>query len=109
MNRFSMVAAAVAATILAAPVVASAQSSTPVIDQRQENQEKRIDQGVQSGALNQPETRRLERNQAAIEKMETKAKSDGTVTRRERARLTKAQNRSSRRIWRQKHDTQVRQ
>ena len=32
--------------------MASVQAETPVIDQRQANQEKRIDQGIASGQLN---------------------------------------------------------
>jgi hypothetical protein len=39
--------------------------------------------------------------------MEDKAKADGKVTKKERARLTHAQNKSSRHIARQKHDRQV--
>ena len=40
--------------------------------------------------------------------MENRAKSDGVVTARERARLQHAQNVESKRIYRQKHDRQVR-
>lgn len=88
------------------PVLAFAQANTPRIDQRQVNQEQRIDQGVASGSLTQREANRLERGQQHVENMETRAKSDGVVTRRERARLQHAENVQSRHISGQKHDRQ---
>jgi uncharacterized membrane protein YebE (DUF533 family) len=92
------------ATVISVPVFA--QANTPGIDQRQANQERRIDQGVASGELNARETARLERGQQHVENMETRAKSDGVVTARERARIHNAQDRQSARIYRQKHDRQ---
>ena len=86
--------------------IAYAEAETPVIDQRQANQEKRIDQGIASGQLNQRETNRLEREQNRINRMEDRAKSDGVVTNKERAKIGAAQNRASRHIAREKHDTQ---
>lgn len=85
---------------------AHAQVDTPGIDQRQANQEKRIDQGVASGVLTEQEANRLTHQQAHINKMEDKAKSDGVVTKKERAKLHAAQDRASRHIARQKHDRQ---
>jgi hypothetical protein len=63
---------------------------------------------VASGQLTRRETRRLEHQQAAIDKAEDKAKADGSVSAQERRRLTHAQNHASRSIARQKHDAQVR-
>ena len=83
-----------------------AQAETPVIDQRQANQEKRIDQGIASGQLNEREANRLNKQQEHINKMEDRAKADGTVTKRERARIDNAQDRASRHIAREKHDAQ---
>jgi opacity protein-like surface antigen len=83
-----------------------AQTETPVIDQRQTNQEHRIDQGIASGQLSEREARRLDRQQDHIDRMEDRAKSDGIVTRKERARIGAAQNRSSRHILKEKHDRQ---
>ena len=82
-------------------------TATPRIDQREQRQEQRIQQGVGSGALTPRETYRLEREQAHIDKVEAKAKSDGTVTAGERRHLTKLQDRASHDIRRQKHDRQV--
>ncbi len=83
-----------------------AQAETPVVDQRQVNQEKRIDQGIASGQLNQREASRLDREQNRIDRMENRAKADGVVTDKERARIGAAQNRASRHIAREKHDAQ---
>lgn len=93
---------------LAMPVAAFAQSAaTPRVDQRQANQEARITQGVQSGALTEKEAARLEKGQDRVEAVEEKAKSDGKVTAKERARLHQAQDRQSARIYQQKHDRQT--
>ena len=83
-----------------------AQAETPVIDQRQANQEQRIDQGVASGQLNEREANRLNKQQEHVNKMEDRAKSDGVMTKKERARIGAAQDRASRHIVREKHDRQ---
>ncbi len=83
-----------------------AQTETPVIDQRQMNQEQRIDQGISSGQLNRREAGRLDRQQDRIDRMEDRANADGVMTRKERARIGTAQNRASRHIAREKHDRQ---
>jgi len=80
--------------------------ATPRVDARQANQEKRIEQGVASGQLTPRETLRLEREQKHVAVAEEKAKSDGTVTAKERARLHRMQNGASRDIRHQKHDAQ---
>ncbi len=86
--------------------MAYAQTETPMIDQRQMNQEQRIDRGIASGQLNQRETARLDREQNRIDRMENRAKADGVVTRRERARIGAAEDRASQHIYREKHDRQ---
>ncbi len=65
-----------------------------------------IDQGVASGSLTQREANRLERGQQRVDNMENRAKADGVVTGRERARIQHAQDVQSDRIYRQKHDRQ---
>ena len=98
--KFITIAATAAFTL---PALAQTQS-TPRIDQRQANQERRIEQGEKSGALTQKEAARLEKGQAHVQKMENKAVADGKVTQKERARIEKAQDRQSRKIYRDKHD-----
>jgi uncharacterized membrane protein YebE (DUF533 family) len=97
----------VSAAIAVSAVSAFAQANTPGVDQRQANQEARIQQGVASGQLNRRETARLERGQRHVQNMENRAKSDGVVTGAERARLQRAEDVQSARIHRQKHDRQV--
>lgn len=96
----------VAAIAALSPVLALAQANTPRVDQREANQERRIEQGVASGSLTPREARRLERGQQHVANMESRAKADGVVTRRERAELHHAQDVQSRRIYAQKHDAQ---
>lgn len=88
--------------------VSAAGTETPRIDQRQANQEQRIDKGIASGELTRREARRMNRQQDRVNKAEDNAKADGVVTAGERKALTKAQNRTSRHIYRQKHDAQER-
>lgn len=95
-----------AALCLVLPALAFAQASTPRVDLRQANQERRIDQGVASGSLTPREANRLERGQQHVQNMEARAKADGVVTRQERAQLNHAQNVQSRRIYAEKHDRQ---
>jgi TolA-binding protein len=99
-------AALIAFTASAALAQTKDPAATPGVDKRQEAQQKRIDQGVQSGQLNQKEAARLERRQERIEKMEDKAKADGVVTKQERKQLHHAQNQESRRIHHERHDRQ---
>ena len=60
-----------------------------------------------SSARTFKEAARLEKGQARIQKMENKAMADGKVTPAERARIEKAQNRESKKIFREKHDKQT--
>jgi hypothetical protein len=69
-----------------------------------EKQERRIDQGVGSGQLTPREAGRLDAEQAKIKLDELRAKSDGNMTTKERAKLTREQNRASRDIYRLKHN-----
>lgn len=81
-------------------------TATAKIDQRQANQQKRIDQGVASGALTPKETAKLEKRETKIAADKVVAKSDGTVTKAERRKLKREENRASKAIYKQKHDAQ---
>ncbi len=81
-------------------------TATPRVDQREANQERRIQQGVNSGQLTQRETARLENQQGRIDRAEDKAKADGKVSAKERAHLGNMQDRASHDIAREKHDRQ---
>ncbi len=104
MKTFKPVAAAAFFLALSGPLLA--QTVTPKVDQRQANQELRIDQGAQSGTLTGKEAARLEKGQTHVENVETRTQADGKVTARERARLDHAQDVQSRRIAREKRDGQ---
>ncbi len=88
--------------------MSNAQTKTPDVTKRQENQQERIAQGVQNGELTARETKHLEGREAKIQHDKKEAKADGKVTPRERAKLQREENRTSRAIHRQKHDAQVR-
>jgi hypothetical protein len=97
---------ALAATTAAFAQTSADSTATPRIDKREARQQRRIEQGVASGQLTPKETARLEAQQGRIETAEAKAKSDGVVTAKERASLTRRQNKASRNIHHQKHDAQ---
>jgi len=97
---------ALAAVLAALSVPAFA--DTPVLDARQSNQRDRIAQGVRSGELTRPETRRLVRGEVRLHRHERIAERDGVVTRAERYRLDRNADRMCKRIYRQKHDRQSR-
>lgn len=86
---------------------AASAPATPRVDQREVNQDKRIQQGVASGQLNAKETYRLEKEQAVINQAEANAKADGKVTKQERRKLHHMQDRASKDIHNQKHDAQT--
>ena len=83
-------------------------TNTPRVDRRERNQHRRIRQGVRSGELNKREARRLRHQERVTHAEEAAAKADGKVTKRERRRLNRRENRTSRHIYRQKHDRQKR-
>jgi len=74
--------------------------------QRNVNQQQRIEQGVQSGQLSNREAGKLERGQARVNRAEAHAGADGHVGPNEQRRIQKAENRQSKRIYREKHDAQ---
>ena len=90
-----------------APVAPRDPLATPRIDQRQVNQQKRINQGVASGQLTQREAGRLQRREGRLAVHKAQARADGVVTPNERRRLQREQNRVSRAIYRQQHDRQT--
>ena len=92
-----------AAALVAASTfgIASAQTTGSEV-QRNLNQQNRIEQGLQSGQLSTGEAAKLEKGEARIEHMESKANRDGTLTDAEKAKIQKAQNAQSREISRLK-------
>lgn len=86
---------------------AFADTNSPYIDKKQNNQKQRIVNGVESGQLTGKEVWRLGKQQARIHHREQRLKSDGQFTGRERAVIHRDLFRSSKNIYKQKHDAQV--
>ena len=97
-----------ALALLTINFAASAQTATPGITARQRNEQARIRQGVRSGELTRAEAARLKGREADIRQDKRAAKADGVVTRDERQDIRKDERQTSRAIYRQKHDGQVR-
>jgi hypothetical protein len=75
--------------------------------QRNINQQQRIENGVQNGSLTNREVAKLERGQSHVARKEARAGADGHVGAAEQARIQHAENRQSKRIYREKHDAQT--
>jgi hypothetical protein len=112
--RLTLMSAALAAFAL--PVVAQStenSTSTPVtgqsIQQRKENQQDRIANGVASGQLTAGETANLEKKEAAVnqEERDMRKLDNGHLTAADKATLNQQQNRLSRQIYRDKHNSAV--
>ena len=99
----------IAATLIvgSSSLAAAQTSTTPRIDARQANQQARINQGVATGKLTNREAANLQRGQARVQRMENRAAADGVVTKGEQARINKAQNNQSRKIFNKKHNGRV--
>lgn len=76
--------------------------------QRNINQQSRIEQGVQSGAVTNKEASNLERGQARVDRKEAKAGANGHVSAGEQARIQNAENKQSNKIYREKHNNHTR-
>ena len=76
--------------------------------QRNANQEKRVEAGLQNGSLTKHEASKLERGQAKVDHKEFVAGRDGHVAANEQAHVQRAENRQSRKIHREKTDAQSR-
>ncbi len=104
MTRIASALIAVTATL-----ALGANASAGTINRREHNQRQRIAQGVRSGELTWREAARLGREETRIHNEERRFRSnDGHLGPRERAKLERDLDRTSRDIYRQKHDGQGR-
>jgi hypothetical protein len=78
------------------------------VNKRQTKQHNRIKQGARSGSLTRKEGRHLVQGQKRINKFKRKAKSDGDITKKERFKMEKMQNKQSKRIFKAKHNDKSR-
>jgi len=97
---------ALIATLSLTTSALSAQTSQE-INQRKENQQDRIAQGVKSGQLTAGETQHLEKQEAAInhEEKAMRAQDNGHLTKADKSLINKQQNQESKRIYRDKHNS----
>jgi len=72
--------------------------------QRDVNQQQRIEQGLQSGQLTTKEAGQLERGQQRIDRTEAKDLKNGSISPAEQAKLNSMENRESRAIYGDKHN-----
>jgi hypothetical protein len=88
-------------------VLAQEGEKKPLRKERQEMQQKRINEGVKSGELTKKEAMKLERKQGAIaDDIREARKSGGVVTKKEKAKIQVQQNKASEQIYKEKHDEQ---
>ena len=106
--KIAMFGAVVAAMMLPA---AAQTSNTPAptsqtINQRKENQQDRIAQGVQSGQLTAGETSNLEKKESNLNKEENMMRSEdnGKLTSADKKALNQQQNQLSNQIYKDKHN-----
>ena len=78
------------------------------INQREAAQRASIRAGVQDGSLTAPEAVRLRNQQVKLEAKEQHFRADGELTVRERVNLQSSLDASRARIYRQRHDDQLR-
>src|ERR1700739_1953519 len=110
-TRLVLCSAALAALILPAAAQTSNPPANPpaTINQRKENQQDRIANGVASGQLTAGETANLERKESNLNKEENLMRSEdnGKLTGADRKVLNQQQNQLSKKIYQDKHNAAV--
>jgi hypothetical protein len=101
-------ASLVCAALSAAPAMAQDVPDHPrvnEVNQRLDNQQARINQGLKNGTMTEKQAARDEAHDANIAKRESvdEAKHGGHLTKAEQNRLNKSENKNSQRIYNQKH------
>jgi hypothetical protein len=95
-------------TLVVTGLIVSATSAVQAqeIQQRKENQQDRIANGVKNGSLTPHETANLEHKEAALNKetRRDRRQNGGNLTNKEKAQINRQQNHLSRNIYRDKHN-----
>jgi hypothetical protein len=105
--KFALMSAALA--MVALPVVAqstNAPANPPTVQQRAENQQDRIANGVKSGELTAGEASNLDTKEGKInqETRDMRQANDGHLTAADKAKLNQQQNQLSKQIYQDKHN-----
>ncbi len=109
-NKGLILTAVMAAFMLPAAAQSSAPAAAPAtINQRKENQQDRIANGVQSGELTAGETKNLEKKESELnhEEHDMRKLDNGHLTAADRATLNQQQNKLSNNIYKDKHNARV--
>jgi hypothetical protein len=115
-NRIKLTLMSAALAVFARPVVAQTTQTTPAapvtgesIQDRKENQQDRIANGVKSGELNASETTNLEKKESSLnqEERDMRKLDNGHLTSADKATLNQQQNQLSNQIYKDKHNTAV--
>jgi hypothetical protein len=95
-----------AALLMAGAAIAQSSSTPSDVNQRRENQQDRIAQGVQSGSLTAGETANLEKKEAAVnhEVRADRSLNGGHLTGQEKRIVNGQQNNLSKQVYNDKHN-----
>lgn len=102
MNLVKLTYAALATSVLS--TAALAQTAAEQDQQRDVNQQERIEQGLKSGELSTKEAGSLERDEQHVDHMEAHDLKNGSMSPAEQARLNAAENKTSNAIYADKHN-----
>lgn len=96
----------IVAAIFLAGTIAFAQSNDPTVNQRRENQQDRVANGVQSGQLTAGETKSVEEQEANLNRQirDDRHADNGKLTPQEKQQIQKKQNGLSKEIYNDKHN-----
>jgi hypothetical protein len=108
--RFALLTAALAAFSLpglAQDSAAKAPVTGQTIEQRQDNQQNRIANGVKSGELTAGESANLEKKESAVNQETNRMRKadDGSLTAADKSKINEQQNQLSKQIYEDKHNS----
>jgi hypothetical protein len=95
--------------VLAGLMLPAVAQTTPTINQRKENQQDRIANGIQDGQLTPGETKSLEKKESNLnqEERDMRKLDNGHLTSADRATLNQQQNKLSHDIYKDNHNSRV--
>jgi len=99
-SKFSLLVLSVSALSTAAWADTLAEQD----QQRDANQQGRIEQGLKSGELSTKEAGHLERDEQHVDRMQARDLKNGSISPAEQARLNAAENRTSKAVYNDKHN-----
>ncbi|MBD2178954.1 hypothetical protein H6F42_18690 [Pseudanabaena sp. FACHB-1998] len=104
MKSFILPILAATSVLSTLSLVNPSSASAGTIYNRQVNQQERVYKGVQQGTISQQEYKNLQARETKIAAQRRVYLKDGDLTKKEAVHLTTAQNRTSRAIYRDRHD-----